>query len=97
SRPEDPARLAIRYAQAFAAGRVAEWARLDLGCLAYNQARGRHAKGPLDEQIAKACWDATLAAHRDMVADEPEQGIFGAVGRGIGLGLLSEKHRHADL
>jgi hypothetical protein len=30
------------------------------------------------------------------VQDQPETGIFEAVGRGVGFGLLSETHRHAD-
>jgi len=96
SRADDPSQVALRYARALAAGQIAEWAQLDLGCLSRQQGQGKPARGPLDEQGAKACWDATLAAHRDMVADEPEHGIFGAVGRGVGLGLLSERHRKAD-
>ena len=37
-----------------------------------------------------------MKAHRALVADEPEKGIFGAMGRGLGFGLISETHRQAD-
>lgn len=87
---EDPARLAMQYAEALAAGKVAEWAPLDLGCVTRRRQQGTSAK------TDTACWDDTMKAHRALVADEPEKGIFGAVGRGLGFGLISETHQGAD-
>lgn len=88
-------RLALRYAEAMAAGRVDEWAALDLGCLARQQ-RIHSASERIPESVAKACWDDTMAAQRNLVADETEPGIFGALGRGTGFGLIHESHQHAD-
>lgn len=90
SRESEPAHLVVRYAEALAQGRVAEWASLDLACLTMRRQR------TLSEQADKACWEETLKTHRALVHDQPETGIFGALGRGVGLGLLSETHRHAD-
>ncbi len=86
----DPARLVSHYVEAMVAGKVAEWAAFDLGCLA----RHRRPGAPPDSD--QACWDDTMKAHRALVDDEPETGIFGAVGRGIGFGLIAETHRQAD-
>jgi hypothetical protein len=91
SRAGDPARMVLRYAESLATSRVAEWAALDLGCVTLRGQRGT------SEQTDKACWENTMKAHRALVADEPEKGIFGAVGRGVGFGLISETHRHADI
>lgn len=87
---QDPARLVTQYAEALAVGKVAEWAAFDLGCLA------RHRQPGASPGTDKACWDDTMKAHRALVDDEPETGIFGAVGRGIGFGLIAEAHRQAD-
>ncbi|HXF92405.1 MAG TPA: hypothetical protein VNK46_06585 [Nitrospiraceae bacterium] len=86
----DPARLVTQYVEAMAAGKVAEWAAFDLGCLA------RHRQPGAPPDTDKVCWDDTMKAHRALVDDEPETGIFGAVGRGIGFGLIAETHRQAD-
>lgn len=102
SQPSDnaPARIALQYAEAMAAGNVMEWARMDLGCLArQNHSNGSASPEPkelLSQTISQNCWKDTLAAHQDLVRDEPESGIFGAVGRGTGLGLIHESHQHAD-
>lgn len=85
-----PARMVPQYGAALAGNRVAEWATLDLGCLTLRRQRGA------SEQTDRTCWDDTLKAHRELVQDQPETGIFEAVGRGVGFGLLSETHRHAD-
>jgi len=85
-----PARIVSQYGAALAGSRVTEWAALDLGCLTLRHQRG------LSEQTDRACWDGTLKVHRELVQDQPETGIFEAVGRGVGFGLLSETHRHAD-
>ena len=90
--PSDPAgRTALQYAEAMAAGRTAAWAGLDLGCLTR---RLEHAS---PQSTDEACWKDTLAAHTDLLADQSEEGIFGAQGRGVGFGLLDESHRKADL
>ncbi len=94
--PENVSSLVLQYAEAMAAGRVEEWATLDLGCLARRQEQSGSSSKPLSESVAKACWDATMAAHRKLVADETEPGIFGALGRGTGFGLIHESHQHAD-
>ncbi|MCS6290486.1 MAG: hypothetical protein H8K10_16140 [Nitrospira sp.] len=83
-------RIVLQYGAALAGDRVAEWAALDLGCLTLRRERG------VSEQTDRACWDDTLKVHRELVQDQPETGIFEAVGRGVGFGLLSETHRHAD-
>ncbi len=87
---DDPARLAAQYAEALASANWATWATLDLGCLALSRQRGAPAG------IDKTCWEDTMKAHRALVDDEPETGVFGAVGRGIGFGLIAESHRQAD-
>ncbi len=90
ARQNGPARIVSQYGAALAGNRVAEWAALDLGCLTLRRQRG------VSEQTDRACWDDTLKVHRELVQDHPETGIFEAVGRGVGFGLLSETHRHAD-
>lgn len=91
---EGPSPLALRYAEALTNGRVAQWAGLDLGCL--TRARHRNDSNASGATGAQACWDETMKAHRTFVMDETEPGIFGAVGRGVGFGLLAEQHRVAD-
>jgi hypothetical protein len=88
--------LVLRYAEALATGGVETWAKLDLGCLAKQRRSTKGGSVGMAESEAKACWDETMRAHVAMVADEPEAGIFGAMGRGIGFGLISETHRQAD-
>jgi len=88
----DPAgRGALRSAEAMAAGRVGDWAGLDLGCLT------RRLGQASPQSTDQACWKDTLAAHTDLLADQSEEGIFDAQGRGVGFGLLDESHRKADL
>ena len=94
--PESMSSLVLQYAEAIAAGRVEEWAALDLGCLARQQKQSGLSNKPLSESVAKACWDDTMEAHRKLVADETEPGIFGALGRGTGFGLIHASHQHAD-
>ncbi|MCA9420659.1 MAG: hypothetical protein KC592_06565, partial [Nitrospira sp.] len=88
--------IALDYAEAMAARKVTEWAELDLACLTRQMKREGSGVSPQNQGIAKDCWQDTLAAHRELVRDEPELGIFGAMGRGAGLGLIHESHRHAD-
>ena len=65
--------MALQYAKAMAAGQVEEWAALDLGCLARQKKQ---------KSSAQACWDSTMAAHRNVVADEAEPWHFWCVGPG---------------
>lgn len=95
-RADESARLALRYAEALTAGRIDDWARLDLGCLGRlrNAATGSQATR---SQIARTCYDDTINAYRAMIEDTSEPGVLGPTTRGRGLGLLSETHRHASL
>lgn len=96
TRTLDAGRLALKYAEAFAASRMTEWAQLDLGCRARQRQTTGRGGWEIPTELVQRCWDDTLKAHRELAADEPEPGIFGAVGRGQGFGLISEKHRQAD-
>lgn len=87
--------LVLQYAKAMAAGQVEEWAALDLGCLTRQQKKSSLG-GQSSQSAAKACWDSTMAGHVKLVADETEPGIFGALGRGTGFGLIHASHQHAD-
>ncbi len=87
---EDPARLVLQYAEALTTGKAEDWAAVDLGCLA------RRRDSEPSAGTDNTCWEDTMNAHRILVADDPEPGVFGAAGRGIGLGLISETHRQAD-
>ncbi len=92
----EPARLALRYAEAMAAGRIDDWARLDLGCL--SRVRAEKAVSPeTRSRIAHTCYEDTLTAHRDLVGDKSEPGILGPNARGQGFGLIANTHRHAGL
>ena len=94
--PENISDLALQYAEALAAGRVDEWAALDLGCIARLKNRIESDRKSISKSSSKACWDATMVAHRNLVGDETETGIFGALGRGSGFGLIHKTHQHAD-
>ena len=92
----ESARLALRYAEALAAGHIDDWARLDLGCL--SRLRNAATGSPQTRsQIARICYDDTVNAYRAMIEDTSEPGVLGPTARGRGLGLLSETHRHASL
>jgi hypothetical protein len=96
TRADESARLALRYAEALAAGRTDDWARLDLGCL--SRLRAQAAGSPdARARIARTCYDDTVTAYRAMIEDTAEPGVLGPTARGRGLGLLSETHRHASL
>lgn len=84
---EDAARFALRYAEALANARIDEWAAADLACLT---------RRPQPGVEARDCWTATLSAHTAMVAQQVETGVFDAVGRGIGFGLLHDRHRATE-
>jgi len=88
--------IARDYAEAMAARKVTEWAGFDLACLTRQMNLESSGVSPKNQEIAQDCWKDTLTAHRELIRDEPESGIFGALGRGTGLGLIHESHRHAD-
>ena len=97
SSPTSDGQFVLGYADAIAKGHLAEWAGRDLGCLSRRRSEPSRAASPLSERDAMACAEATFQAHRALVADIPEAGIFGAIGRGAGFGMLSEQHRQSDL
>lgn len=91
-RDDDAGRFVLRYAGAFANGRVDEWAAADLACLN----RRKQDPGVAPQTAAQACWTATLQAHTAMTAQDAETGVFDAVGRGAGFGLLHDRHRASE-
>jgi len=86
-------RLVLAYAQALATSDMRRWAAMDLGCLTRG-GRGSRNQPAADE--ATSCWNETLKAHTAMVAQEAEAGVFDAIGRGAGFGLLHDRHRAAE-
>lgn len=90
----DASRFVLQYAAALANERIEAWAMADLGCLSREQALAPGKRlSRLSPESARRCWDDTLKAHRDMVTQQAESGVFSAVGRGVGLGLLHDRHR----
>ncbi|RMH36505.1 MAG: hypothetical protein D6690_05820 [Nitrospirae bacterium] len=88
---QQAAQLVLRYVRALVTQQVDEWAQHDLACLARTEEASQN-----PEARHRACWEAMLTAHRNLLANEPEPGIFEAVGRETGFGLIHESHRHAD-
>ncbi|MGD9851793.1 MAG: hypothetical protein AB7T38_11035 [Nitrospirales bacterium] len=88
--------IARSYAEAMIAGKAEEWAGFDLACLTRPMNAGVAQIPSQQLDAAQGCWKDTVTAHRELVRDEPELGIFGAMGRGAGLGVIHESHRHAD-
>ncbi|MBH0189851.1 MAG: hypothetical protein HP493_13715 [Nitrospira sp.] len=86
--------VALTYVEALANGQVAEWAKLDLGCLVRAKGLSR-AKGRQDTGLQQACWDDTMKSHRDMARQEAESGVFGASSLEGNFGLLHERHQAA--
>lgn len=91
-RNDDTGRFVLHYADAFANGRIDEWAAADLACLS----RRKQNPGMATKAAAEACWTATLQAHTAMTAQDAETGVFDAVGRGAGFGLLHDRHRASE-
>ncbi len=93
---KDLDRFVLQYVQALAHSQIDTWARSDLGCLS----RAREAAGgkspKLTPDIARRCWDDTLQSHTVMVTQQAESGVFNAIGRGVGLGLLHDRHRATE-
>lgn len=86
--------VALTYVEALAKGRVAEWAKLDLGCLMRAKGSSR-SKGRQDTGLQQTCWDDTMRAHRNMARQEAESGVFGASSLEGNFGLLHERHQAA--
>lgn len=91
---EDAARFVGQYAVALANERSETWAIADLGCLSREQSwpPGKGLLG-LSPEAVRRCWEDTLKAHRNMVAQQAESGVFSAAGKGVGFGLLHDRHR----
>lgn len=90
----DASRFVLQYAVALANENVEAWAVADLGCWSREQSvsPGNRLQRLSSESIQR-CWNDTLKAHRDMVVQQSESGVFSAVGQGVGLGLLHDRHR----
>ncbi|MBL8036574.1 MAG: hypothetical protein JNN16_03640 [Nitrospira sp.] len=93
---EDAGRFVLRYVEALSHSQIETWASADLGCL--NRARETADMHPakLSPEMARHCWDDTLHGHILMVSQQAESGVFNATGRGIGLGLLADRHRTTE-
>lgn len=89
---DDTKRFVVRYANAFANAQIEEWAASDLACLS----RRKHNSAQAPTAAAQACWTATIEAHTAMTAQDPEPGVFDAMGRGMGFGLLHDRHRASE-
>ena len=93
---KDLDRFVLHYVQALVHSQTDIWAAADLGCLhRARQAAGRHTPG-LSTDVAQACWNDTLHGHTAMVMQQAESGVFNATGRGVGLGLLHDRHRATE-
>lgn len=93
---DDAARFALQYVQALAHSQIDMWAAADLSCLTRARVAAGGGSPKLTQDMARRCWDDTLRSHTDMVAQQAESGVFSATGRGIGLGLLHDRHRATE-
>ena len=93
---KDLDRFVLHYVQALAHSQIETWAASDLGCLhRARQAAGRHTPH-VSTDVAQGCWNETLHGHTAMVMQQAESGVFNATGRGVGLGLLHDRHRATE-
>lgn len=93
---DDVSRFVLQYALALAQSNVEHWAAADLGCLSRARSQPHRPLSPLPSDLARRCWVDTLNAHAEMVAQQAESGVFSAIGRGSGLGLLHDRHRATE-
>lgn len=93
---EDTGRFALHYVEALSHSQIESWASADLGCLSRARAVAPGLVPTLTPDLARHCWDDTLKGHTIMVAQQAESGVFNATGRGIGLGLLADRHRATE-
>ncbi|NGZ97427.1 MAG: hypothetical protein CV089_15135 [Nitrospira sp. WS110] len=92
----DISRFALQYAQALAHSQIDTWAAADLGCLSQAGAAVGGTSPKLKAERARHCWDETLQSHTTLVEQQAEAGVFNATGRGVGLGLLHDRHRATE-
>ncbi|MBH0191146.1 MAG: hypothetical protein HP492_05145, partial [Nitrospira sp.] len=93
----DASRFVFQYATALANENVEAWAVADLGCLSRDVFLSPgNQRARLSPESVPRCWDDTLKAHRDMVAQQAGSGGSSAVGRGVGFGLLHDRHRSTE-
>ncbi len=93
---QDVGRFALQYAQTLAHAQIDAWAAADLGCLNHAQAAAGSEPAKLTSVMARRCWDETMRSHTNMVLQQAEAGVFNANGRGVGLGLLHDRHRATE-
>lgn len=92
----DTARFVLQYVDALTQSRIDWWATTDLGCLNRARVGAGEPVRKLSPERARRCWDDTLRGHTAMVTQQAEAGVFNATGRGIGLGLLADRHRATE-
>jgi hypothetical protein len=90
---DEAALFVLRYVKALAHSQTDVWAMADLSCLSRARASSRGGSPKLTPDIARRCWEDTLRSHTAMVGQQAESGVFSAMGRGTGLGLLHDRHR----
>ncbi len=93
---EDASRFVLHYLEALSQSRIETWASADLGCLNHTREATGTQPSPFTPEMARRCWDATLRGHIQMVSQQVESGVFNATGRGVGLGLLADRHRATE-
>ncbi|MGE0643934.1 MAG: hypothetical protein AB7P24_09695 [Nitrospira sp.] len=93
---QDVGRFALQYALALAHSQIDSWAAADLGCLSRARAGAGGGSPKLTPDVAQRCWDDTLHSHTAMVSHQTEAGVFNATGRGMGFGLLHDRHRATE-
>lgn len=92
----DASRFVLQYVEALSHSRIDTWAAADLGCLSRARTAAGRESPKLTPEMARRCWDDTLRSHTGMVAQQAESGVFSAIGRGVGLGLLHDRHRATE-
>lgn len=93
---EDASRFVLHYVEALSRSQIDSWASADLGCLNRVRTDPERRSPKLAQEAARRCWDDTLHGHILMVTQQAESGVFNATGRGIGLGLLADRHRATE-
>jgi len=93
---EDASRFVLHYVEALSHSQIERWASADLGCLSRARETTTKSSSQLAPEIVRRCWDDTLHGHIQMVTQQAESGVFNATGRGIGLGLLADRHRATE-
>lgn len=92
---EDTSRFVLYHIEALSYAQIEAWAA-DLGCLNRSRETGDNRSSKFAPEMARRCWDDTLHGHIQMVSQQAESGVFNATGRGIGLGLLADRHRATE-